>query len=68
MTITSHPANAAYRDNFDATFGKKPEPSCNCKTPGVGIQRNTCLSPLRAVCQCVCHYPAEPSARASREP
>lgn len=26
MSIVSHPTNKAYRDNFDATFGKKEEP------------------------------------------
>lgn len=29
--------------------------TCKCRTPGVGIQRNTCMAPLRAVCRCECH-------------
>ena len=62
MSIVTRPATKEYREGWEAAFGKKPEPSCVCKTPGIGIQRNTCLSPLRAVCQCICHYPAEPSA------
>ena len=57
MSIVTRPATDEYRKGWEAAFGKK-SPSCACRTPGVGIQRNTCLSPMRAVCQCVCHYEA----------
>jgi uncharacterized Zn finger protein (UPF0148 family) len=34
MTIVSKPANQAYRDNFDATFGGKANTKIACKRCG----------------------------------
>jgi hypothetical protein len=61
----SSPPGDAARKNFEQLVeaaGDLPSSfmaaACNCRTPGVGIQRNTCLSPLRAVCDCECHAEA----------
>lgn len=43
------------RARWAAEHPTMPTSLCRYRTPGVGVQRNTCLSPLRAVCRCACH-------------
>ena len=40
MPIVSHPANAAFRDNFEETFGPKPKRPNECR-----IYNTTCPTP-----------------------
>ena len=40
MSIVSHPTNAAYRDNFEETFGEKPKRPNECR-----IYNTTCPTP-----------------------
>lgn len=40
MAIVTHPANDAYRDNFEATFGPKPKRVNECR-----VYNTTCPTP-----------------------
>jgi hypothetical protein len=46
VSIVSHPTNKNYRDNFDATFGKKEKPSSFAPYPADRPPRyNACNEP-----------------------